>query len=340
MPSVTSNVCGILAAQLEELAMHVKEHYVEVSGSQDEPPTDLILGLYATGLLINDSCIHDSRALFLDRNDVLQKLRSLLNFSKSCFEIDGKVSNYSQKRMLYILSYFDALKFRGQPLAEYVNSPRKEILSETEDVSCNTCVEIVQDVFKQYVNVFLYYSAADSKQNLSEDNNKVLLLVAVCAFTLSLRTKRDTEETVRFIKYLITGVRVQANGLKYLFTSFYNIAVLLYRNKQMKEAAKALQASWSCVLRLCEMFKHGSDKFQNELSEDAVIGFIDEACEKTAFLLEVLQHIGDGKFVKMELKVNGVDIEEGTTTLYFLLSPFVESKQALGIIFGAGAYDI
>jgi len=35
---------------------------------------------------------------------------------------------------------------------------------------------------------------------------------------------------------------------------------------------------------------------------------------------------------QMELKVNDVDTEEGTTTLYSLLSPFVESKQALGII--------
>lgn len=34
----------------------------------------------------------------------------------------------------------------------------------------------------------------------------------------------------------------------------------------------------------------------------------------------------------MELKVNNVDIEEGTTTLYSLMSPFVESKQALGVI--------
>ncbi|KAK4339952.1 hypothetical protein RND71_041414 [Anisodus tanguticus] len=300
--SVTSNVCSILAAQLEELAMHVKQHYVELTGSQDEPPTDLILGVYATGLLINDSCIHNSRALFSDHNDVLQKLSSL-HFSRSCFEIDSKGSNYSQTRMLYILSYFDALKFLCQPLAEYVISARKEILSETQAVSCNTYLEIIQDVFKQYVNVFRHYSAADSKQDPSEDNNKVLLLVAVAAFTLSLRTNRDTKETVRFIKYLITNEWVQVNGLKYLFTSFYNIAVLLYRNKQMKEAAKALtlccKASWNRVLCLCEVFKHESDKFQNELSEDAVIGFIDEACEKTAFLLEVLQHSGDGKIQKI-----------------------------------------
>ena len=35
---------------------------------------------------------------------------------------------------------------------------------------------------------------------------------------------------------------------------------------------------------------------------------------------------------QMELKVNDVEIEEGTTMLYSLMSPFVESKQALGII--------
>lgn len=163
---------------------------------KDELPTDLILGLYATGLLINESYIHDSRALFLDRNDVLQKLSSLLNFSKSYFEIDSKGSNYSQKRMLYVLSYFDALRFLCQPLAEYVISARKEILSVTEAVSCNTYLEIIQDVFKQYVNVFLHYSAADSKQDPCEDNNKVLLLVAVAAFTLSLSTKCDAKVSV------------------------------------------------------------------------------------------------------------------------------------------------
>ncbi|XP_070034034.1 separase isoform X2 [Nicotiana tomentosiformis] len=370
--SVNANVCSTLAAQLEELAIHVKKHHIELAGSQDKPPTDLILGLYATGLLINESNIHsitqgNSRALSSDSKDMLQKLSSLLNFLKSYFEIDSKGSNTSQKRMLYILSYFAVLKFLCQPLAEYVISTRKEILSETEAVSCNTYLEIIHDVFKQYINVFLHHSAADSKQDHCDDTNKMLLHVAVATFTLSLRTKRDTKETVRFIKYLIPSEWIQANGLKYLVTSFYNIAVVLYRNKQMVEAAKALKlcckASWNHVIRLCELFKHEPDKFQNDLSEDALIGFIDEACGKTAFLLEVLNHCRDLKvqkvlidslkswsaaehlfkklpspisivkqFVKMELKVNNVDIEDGTTMLYSLLSPFVESKQALGII--------
>jgi len=69
------------------------------------------------------------------------------------------------------------------------------------------------------------------------------------------------------------------------------------------QAAKALtlccKASWSRVLCLCELFKHESDKFQNDLTEDDVIGFIDEACEKTAFLLEVLQHSGECKVQKI-----------------------------------------
>lgn len=69
------------------------------------------------------------------------------------------------------------------------------------------------------------------------------------------------------------------------------------------QAAKALKlcckASWKRVLCLCELFKHESDKFKNDLSEDDVIGFIDEACEKTAFLLEVLQLTGDCKVQKI-----------------------------------------
>lgn len=124
---------------------------------KDELPTDLILGLYVTGLLINESCIHDSRALSLDHNDVLQTLSSLLSFSKSYFEISSKGSKYPQKRMLYLLSYFDALRFLCQPLAEYVISARKEILSVTDAGSFNTYLEIIHDVFKQYINVFLHY---------------------------------------------------------------------------------------------------------------------------------------------------------------------------------------
>lgn len=53
------------------------------------------------------------------------------------------------------------------------------------------------------------------------------------------------------------------------------------------------------MIRLCELFKHEPDKFQNDLSEDALIGFIDEACGKTAFLLEVLNHSSDRKVQKV-----------------------------------------
>lgn len=49
------------------------------------------------------------------------------------------------------------------------------------------------------------------------------------------------QETVRFLKYLISSEQVQTNGLKYFFTSFYNIAVVLYRNKQMKEVWAAVE---------------------------------------------------------------------------------------------------
>lgn len=150
---------------------------------KDELPTDLILGLYATGLLINESCIHDSRAVSLACDDVLQKLSSLLNFSKSYFDIDSKGGNYSQKRMFYVLSYFDALRFLCQPLAEYVISARKEILSVKETGSCNTHLEIIQDVFKQYIKVFLHNRYTTSIQHKS-CNLPSLILTYILIFEL------------------------------------------------------------------------------------------------------------------------------------------------------------
>lgn len=49
---------------------------------------------------------------------------------------------------------------------------------------------------KYYIFHLFGCSAADSKQDPCEDNNKVLLLVAVAAFTLSLSTQRDIKVSV------------------------------------------------------------------------------------------------------------------------------------------------
>lgn len=49
---------------------------------------------------------------------------------------------------------------------------------------------------KHYIFHIFGCSAADSKQDPCEDNNKVFLLVAVAAFTLSLSTKRYIKVSV------------------------------------------------------------------------------------------------------------------------------------------------
>lgn len=63
-----------------------------------------------------------------------------------------KVENGKQ----HILSYCNALKFLCQPLADFVNSARKEIVAETEGSSFPTKLSIIQDAFHQFIDVFLF----------------------------------------------------------------------------------------------------------------------------------------------------------------------------------------
>ncbi|KAL6984313.1 separase [Sarracenia purpurea var. burkii] len=58
--------------------------------------------------------------------------------------------------MPYLLSYCNALKFLCQPLADFVNSSRKEIVAETEDASFPTKLCNIQYAFHQFCDVFLF----------------------------------------------------------------------------------------------------------------------------------------------------------------------------------------
>lgn len=40
---------------------------------------------------------------------------------------------------------------------------------------------------------------------------------------------------MNLVKHIISSDWIQANRFKYLFASLYNVAVVLYRNKQTKE---------------------------------------------------------------------------------------------------------
>lgn len=43
------------------------------------------------------------------------------------------------------------------------------------------------------------------------------------------------QKSVHLLKDVISSEWIQPNGLKYLYVSLYNIGVILYRNKQLKE---------------------------------------------------------------------------------------------------------
>lgn len=72
------------------------------------------------------------------------------------------------------------------------------------------------------------------------------------------------------------------------------------------QASKALKlccrASWACVVLLCKMFECKSDGSHGELSEGAIVDFVNEACTRSAFLLDVLHHSGSQKMEKVILE--------------------------------------
>ena len=67
------------------------------------------------------------------------------------------------------------------------------------------------------------------------------------------------------------------------------------------QASKALKlccrASWTCVKSLCQNFVQKSKGLEGDISKDAIIEFVNEACTRSAFLLDVL-HQCDGHKVK------------------------------------------
>ena len=133
---------------------------------------------------MHDGC---AMAILLDKEDVLHNLAVLLGGLKCHFPISSKdislpisaeynysvdfvcqthphiKSNYEDSRVCkmkngksYMLSYCNALQFLCQPLADFVNSARKEIVAEIEGVSFPTKLCNIQDAFHQFCDVFIF----------------------------------------------------------------------------------------------------------------------------------------------------------------------------------------
>ncbi|KAL3538573.1 hypothetical protein ACH5RR_001939 [Cinchona calisaya] len=371
--TASTTVCSAVAGHLNTLA-----------GSQAIPLVGSMIGLYATGLLIFSS-EYQSRNYSKDEfrsgfslhdDEVLQQVPLYLDLMKEYFHIDGDGNGLFEKETSYLLSYYNALKFFCQPLAEFIYRERKEILDERDGASFITNSGVIHNAFHQFCYIVLHFPRAGEKSNAavifsSDENTKVITHVSVATLILSIKTGHHIKESVNLVKRVISSNWIQANGLKYLFASLYNVAIVFYRNKQMKEASKALKlsckASWNRVVCHCK-----SAEIQEDLSEKLFGTFlkeatdlVNEASEKTAFLLDILSErnrckmnkplkdslerwsIAENMFkslpppltlvsrwVKIEIKLcKNVDVEHSPATLYNLLSTSVNvSKRALGVL--------
>ncbi|XWS62549.1 hypothetical protein CRYUN_Cryun06bG0020800 [Craigia yunnanensis] len=366
--AATTVSCSTLARHINDMAGDFHQATVLV---------DLILRLYATGLDfaerdVKSKCddfatskgVEDDSAfkvLLLER-DKQHNLSALLGLLRNCFnigkketcissDIEHKNSMICKDRKACLVMYYNIWKFLCQPLAELVNSDKKRILAETEASSDSTKLSIIQDTFYQFCDGFFSLES-----------------VIVAGFILSICTKLNIQKSVCYIKQIIGSGWIQSQWLKYLFVSLYNIGVLMYRSKQMKEALKALKlsyrASWTNIQLLCEKFTHkkGSD---DHLLADAIRDLITDACTRSAFLLEVLHACGNLKvkriiveslenwslaenlfrqlpgpmplikqWVKIQCKLHkNMDVEDSAPTLCcMLLSSAKVSKRAIGII--------
>ncbi|XP_031390814.1 separase isoform X2 [Punica granatum] len=292
-------------------------------------PIDMILQLYAVGLYLSDAKVKPSgstssggqedgatlRFLYVNAHR-LNVLSSLLGPLQSYFQIECKEIAHGQndsckdaesdtrkKKETYLPLYMNALKFLCQPLAELVNVERKQLLAGNEMGSAVTLLCAVQGALNQFCDVLLFHCSSmyERERDGFEDHSKMLLGVAVAAFTLSLITKLNLQSIMNLIEQTISSQWVQQQGLKFLLSSLYNIGVVLYRNKRVKEASKALklscQASWTCIMLFCQRSEHDSHGIGN-FSDDAIVDFINEACARSAFYLDILHQRGSKKLEK------------------------------------------
>ncbi|GLT85957.1 hypothetical protein SLE2022_041220 [Rubroshorea leprosula] len=290
--------------------------------------------------------------------------------SRMCLEFNSKsqasTTGLEKDRKAYLLMYLRAMQFLCQPLAEQVNSEKKQIVAEIESTSVPSKLRGIQDAFYQFCDTFLYHYRFLSKTERDEFDDMPILGVFMAGITLSVCTKFKMQENEHFIKQIISSEWVQPQGLKYLSASLYNIGVLLYRNKQIKEASEMLKlcyrTSWACVELLCRLFVDKEKGLNDQLKEDAISNFITEACTRSVSYFEVLHQCSDAKvenrilesleywsaaekllkgmpspiplvkqWVKMQCKLHiNVDLEDSSPSLYSSLSSSAKvSKSAI-----------
>ncbi|KAK4846024.1 hypothetical protein QYF36_012189 [Acer negundo] len=304
-------------------------------------------------------------------NGVYTRVLSLIEEASPWFRVLD-ANAYEKKHRLLLKNMRKCTLFLVEelPVAELVNLEKNVIIAETEAASFHAQLCTIRDVLFQYCDLFVSLHSCTSERGRGGlDDNKTVLTVAVAAFILSTAVYPKLKKSAHVIKHIITTEWIQPQDLKYLSSKLSKIGELLYRNKQVKEASKALKlccrASWTCVVLHCKMFVQKSEGFHDDLSEGAIADFVNEACANSAFLLDVLHQCGSQnvqlviveslenwsvagslftllpgpmpllkQWVKIQCKLhNNADVEDGAPTLYsLLLSSSKVSKRTIGII--------
>ncbi|KAL8478593.1 hypothetical protein ACS0TY_030468 [Phlomoides rotata] len=299
----------------------VAEHLYRLAGAfnEDFPFISSILRLYGSGLLAISSnqpkeediekCrnapVGSDFQVLLNNKERFQEVAVSIKLLTDYFDIGGKETISYEKGSLHS-SYWEALSFLCQSLAESIYINRKEIFSEAESASSWEDLSCIHDAFHQFCHIFLQcLSASERERQTSGDNHRVITVVVVAALLLSFKTNQNIKESFLLVKHAISASWVPVKRLKFLYVSLNNIAVTLNRKKRLKEAIKALKlcckASWNYMVDLCKIHVSKSQVCHDDVSENTIVDFVMEASEKIAFLLELNQ---DGNS-----KINGIITE-------------------------------
>ncbi|XP_073049001.1 separase isoform X1 [Primulina eburnea] len=302
-----SNVylCGVVTKNLNRLADGCKE---------DSPVFTSILRLYVTGLLASSAsnqskeeniknCSNANEGsgfhIFFDNKELFHQVSSSFTLFKDQFNGCIQDKNSHQIRMPYT-PYWEALRFFCQSLAEFVYSRRSDIFSGAESTFRPDAFGIIHQGFHHFCSIFLQcLSTTEREKEISGDNHRLICLVVVAALILSFKLNKNKKESVLLVKHVISVEWVPSKRLKYLYVFLYNLTVILYRNKRLKEAIKALnlccKASWNYAIHLSEMHVDKLNMPQDDLSEKIIADYIKETSDKSAFLLNLLNQEGSCK---------------------------------------------
>ncbi|CAB79252.1 putative protein [Arabidopsis thaliana] len=224
------------------------------------PQLNLVLRLYSTGLSIT-VCNSKLGEIKLEDSTDDWKIQAMFDDDarwQSLVSLLGMVDSYSG----------DEGNQTGSSSIDFIYSVKRKIVLETEMSCASAHLITIHDAFLQFCDGCLFLQRCTSDKGDREiANNKAFLNAAMGAFIVSLRTQLKLEISAHLVEDVIGSPWIQSQELKYLIATLYNIGIVLYRNKELNKSSSS----------------------DNDLSEDAIMDFVGEACNRCAFYLDILQ---------------------------------------------------